>query len=240
MNLVRQSNIKVELIAHTPNPEKVITAASKLCYSSSDIEDILENCTNESISKFLNMIMKLGHGSILEHAVFTFAIEGISRVTEIQLLRKRTASPSVQSGRYVKRDCAEYAIPPQIANNKIAYDKYIRQLESCQKTYIELIDILKEEYPDKNEKLIIEDARYIQPQSIATKMIFTIDLRNLIELIKLRKCKRAQWEARAVVMLMEQSIKDIIPNISKYIGAPCEFGPCNEGKMCCGKPYEKR
>lgn len=238
--IVRQAKPRVELIAHTPNPEHIITAGAKLCYSSSSISELLENNTDEKVAKFINMIMKTGHGSVLEHAVFTFGVEGISRITEIQLLRKRTASPSVQSGRYVMRDSAEYAIPPQIRNSQRAFDLYMKQLESCQKTYIELIDILKEENPGKDEKLIIEDARYIQPQSLGTKLMFTIDLRNLIELISLRKCKRAQWEVGGVILQMEKLISEIIPNVSKFIGAPCETGVCTEGKLCCGKPYPKK
>lgn len=238
--LVKPSEVKVKLIAHTPNPEQVITAGAKLCYSASSIEELLEGNTDEKVARFINMIMGLGHGSVLEHAVFTFAVEGISRVTEIQLLRKRTASPSVQSGRYVKRDCAEYAVPPQIKNSPKAFDLYMKSIEDAQQAYIDLIEILKLENPGKDEKLIIEDARYVQPQSLATKLMFTIDLRNLIELISLRKCRRAQWEVQAVIRAMEESLKEVIPNVAKFIGAPCEFGPCKEGKMCCGNPYPKK
>lgn len=238
--IVKEAKTKVTLIAHTPDPEKIITAAAKLCYSSSDISDLLENCTEESIAKFLNMIMKLGHGSILEHVVFTFGIEGVSRVTEIQLLRKRTASPSVQSGRYVKRDCAEYVVPPRIAASPVAFDLYMEELERVQKTYIDIIDALKIDFPDLDEKLIIEDARYIQSQALGTKLIFTIDLRNTLDLIKLRKCRRAQWEARGVILLIEEALKEILPTIGKYMGAPCEFGPCKEGKLSCKEPYKRK
>lgn len=233
-------DIRVSLIAHTPNPEKVITSAAKLCYSSSDISQIMEGCTDDKVAKFINMIMGLGHNSVLEHAVFTFGIEGVSRITEIQLLRKRTASPSVQSGRYVLRDNAKYAVPPQIRKSKRAFELYMKQVEECQATYLKLIDILSEENPEKDIKSIIEDARYVQPQSIETKLVFTIDLRNLIELISARKCNRAQWEVQEVVVQMVNAIKDLIPNVEKYVGAPCEFGTCTEGKMCCGNPFPKK
>lgn len=279
---------KVELIAHTHNIEQLITSAAKMCYSPCTYQELVMKNDPETVSKFIKKIMSIGHFSVLEHAVFTFHIENISRVTEIQLVRKRTASPTFQSGRYVLRDNVKYTIPPKIAYNEKAMDVYMKSIEQSQKAYLELIDILNidnaEEYITndtngimtklmKDEKLTkdpsmrglpftqilkkfdideynkvikavtkksIEDARYVQPQSIQTQGIITIDLRNLIDLIAARKCKRAQWEIRSVAEQMIKAIEPLLPNISKYIGAPCEFGTCPEGEMCCGKPYKKR
>lgn len=253
---------KVELLAHTPNPEKVITSAAKLCYSNTKPSELFEKQTPESVEKFLNMIMKLGHGSILEHAVFTFAIEDISRVTEIQLCRHRTASPSIQSGRYVRRNPC-YFIPEEIDNDEIAKDIYINHCEMSTNTYLMLIGRLErvhiakklnitikdvyeldedvyEKERKKVEKIALEDARYALPQSLRTHGVFSMDLRNLIGFIGKRKCRRAQREVRLVAQQIYDLIEPLLPTISKYIGAPCEIGSCPEGDMCCGVPYPKK
>ncbi len=106
--------MKVKLISHTPEPEKVIAMAAKLCYSPVGTDEIEKDLTDESIEKFLNMLLSIGHGSILEHASFTFSIEGISRACSHQIVRHRIASFSQQSQRYVKLEQFEYIIPPEI------------------------------------------------------------------------------------------------------------------------------
>lgn len=256
----------VTLMAHTPEPEKVITAAAKLCYSNTPPSRLFENQTEESVEKFLNMIMAVGHGSILEHVVFTFAIEDISRVTEIQLCRHRTGSPSIQSGRYVRRNPA-YFLPQEIAYDSVAMDIYLNQCENSTNAYLELIDRLEHVHVSKNlnikvedsytlssddrskelyekerkkvEKIALEDARYVLPQSLRTHAVFSMDLRNLIHFIEKRKCKRAQSEIRMVAQQIYDEIAPVLPNIIKYIGAPCETGSCPEGNMSCKKPYKK-
>ena len=106
--------MKVKLLTHTNNPEKVIAMAGKLCYAGCNIDELEENLTREEIERFINMLVRIGHESPLEHATFTFAVEGVSRITEQQLTRHRLASYSIQSGRYVNRDTAEFYIPKDI------------------------------------------------------------------------------------------------------------------------------
>lgn len=257
----------VKLIAHTPEPEKVITAASKLCYSNTPPSRLFENQTPESVEKFLNMIMSVGHGSILEHVVFTFAIEDISRVTEIQLCRHRTGSPSIQSGRYVRRNPA-YFLPKEISCDSEAMKMYVDHCEQSTTAYLALIDRLEHVHVAKSlnikiedayvlstdtrsdslyekerkliEKKSLEDARYVLPQSLRTHAVFSMDLRNLIGFISKRKCKRAQSEIRMVAKQIYDEIAPVLPTIIKYIGAPCETGSCPEGNMSCKKPYTKK
>ena len=66
----------VRLIAHTPEPEKVVAAAAKLCYSDAHIPDLLDGLDEEKTARFLEMLSDLGHASPIEHASFTFGIEG--------------------------------------------------------------------------------------------------------------------------------------------------------------------
>ena len=100
--------MKVELLEHTPNPERVIAAAAKLCYSQVGVDDILEKMTPEKCESFIEMLMSLGHESPVEHVCFTFAIEGVSRSLLAQMTRHRIASFSVQSQRYVGKENFDY------------------------------------------------------------------------------------------------------------------------------------
>ena len=112
--------LRVELISHSPEPEKVIAAAAKLCYSSSSIEGILDGLDKEKTEKFLNMLISLGHESPIEHVSFTFGIEGVSRALLAQFTRHRIASYSVKSQRYVSEGRFEFVTPPEIAKNEKA------------------------------------------------------------------------------------------------------------------------
>ena len=91
--------MKVTLIAHTPEPEKVIASAAKLCYSSSDIESLMNGLTTDKIESFIKRLTNLGHQSPLEHCSFTFGVEGVSRSLTHQLVRHRIASYSQKSQR---------------------------------------------------------------------------------------------------------------------------------------------
>ena len=149
--------MKVKLIAHTPNPEEVVAQAAKLCYSHVGVDGIMEKLTPEKIEKFVDHLATIGHESPLEHVNFTFAIEGISRVTTHQLVRHRLASYSQQSQRYVKLEQFEYIIPPEIAKDSYARTIFIKHMEDSQKAYDELVDVLIENKLDKKYPTWIED-----------------------------------------------------------------------------------
>lgn len=137
--------LKVKLIAHTPNPEEVVAQAAKLCYSPVGVDGIMEKLTPEKIEKFVDHLATIGHESPLEHVNFTFAIEGISRVTTHQLVRHRLASYSQQSQRYVKLEQFEYIMPPEIEKNEEAKKIFIEHMERCQNAYDDLVQILIED-----------------------------------------------------------------------------------------------
>jgi thymidylate synthase (FAD) len=238
--------LKVKLLEHTPNPEKIITAAAKLCYSSIGIDEIMENVDSESTEKFLNMLMSYGHESPIEHISFTFAVEGVSRSLTHQLVRHRIASYSQQSQRYVKLKQFEYIIPVEIEKDEKAKNIFIKAMEQSQKSYNELVDILKDKYINEGlnalnaEKKAIEDARYVFPNACETKIIVTMNARSLMNFFKHRCCNRAQWEIRALADEMLKQAKEVAPVLFKYAGPGCLKGVCPEGKMTCGKINEVR
>lgn len=241
--------MKVKLLAHTPEPEKVISMAAKLCYSQVGVDEIAENLTEESINKFLNMLVSIGHESPIEHVTFTFGIEGISRSCSHQIVRHRIASFSQQSQRYVKLDQFEYIIPPEIEKNEEAKKIFIESMNKCQEDYDKLVEILfakhYQELLDKGvnekkaktqaEKMSIEDARYVFPNACETKMVFTINARSLYNFFHHRCCERAQWEIRELATEMLKVVREVAPILFNNVGPSCLNGACPEGNMTCGK-----
>ena len=137
--------LKVKIIAHTPEPDKVVAQAGKLCYSAVGVDEITQKLTEEEIARYVNMLASIGHESPLEHVSFTFAIEGISRACTHQIVRHRIASYSQQSQRYVKLEQFEYIIPPTIEKNPEAKRIFIETMERDQEAYNELVDLLLED-----------------------------------------------------------------------------------------------
>ena len=123
------SMIHVTLLAHTPAPEHLIASAARLCYSPSSIASIQDKLTDEKAASFVDMLAEIGHESPIEHASFTFGIEGVSRSLLAQITRHRIASFSVQSQRYVAEKAFEYVLPPEIAEIPEAAEEYKRAME---------------------------------------------------------------------------------------------------------------
>ena len=138
--------MKVKVIAHTPEPEKVISMAAKICNSSVGVDEIEQNLSDESVEKFLNMLINIGHESPLEHVSFTFAVEGISRSCSHQIVRHRIASFSQQSQRYVKLNQFEYIVPPEIEQIEEAKEVFIDAMNKDQEAYDKLVDIFFEKH----------------------------------------------------------------------------------------------
>ena len=231
--------MKVTLIEHTPNPEKTIAIAAKLCYSNTDLEYLTDNLTEEKINSFIEMLSEIGHESPIEHVSFTFGIEGVSRALLAQITRHRIASFSVQSQRYVKNK-DDFYLPKEIEENTLAKEIYNESINQSFESYIKLVDILQESYIKKGikdaEKKAIENARFVLPNACETKMIVTMNVRSLKNFFKLRCCNRAQDEIREVADEMLRLCKEVSPILFKNMGAGCVSGKCPEGKMSCGKP----
>lgn len=240
--------MKVNLIAHTMEPEIIVAAAAKLCYSKVDASEIMNNLDEAKVSKFIGNLMELGHESPIEHISFTFAIEGVSRVLTHQLVRHRIASYSQQSQRYVKIDQFEYIIPNEIAENKEAKDIFIKIMEEDKIAYDKITEILSRKAYDSYiksgfdgkkaarmaEKKAIEDARYVFPNATETKIVVTMNARSLKNFFKQRCCERAQWEIRELATEMLRIVREVAPIIFADSGPSCVSGPCPEGNMTCG------
>ncbi|NMA79220.1 MAG: FAD-dependent thymidylate synthase [Clostridiales bacterium] len=246
--------MKVSLITHTPNPEKIIAASARLCYSDSEIDELLNNLDAKKSAELVSRLIKMGHESTIEHVTFTFGIEGVSRSLLAQITRHRMASFSVQSQRYVRGDNFQFVIPPEIESSSRAKQIYLEAMENDIKSYNEITDILIDKHLEdlisqgmdekkakpKAEKMAIEDARFVLPNASHTKMIATFNARSLLNFFSLRCCNRAQWEIKSVADEMLKICIAIAPTVFKSAGPGCVRGACPEGTMTCGKISEVR
>lgn len=248
------SELKVKLIAHTPNPDKVVAMAAKLCYSKVGVEEIEEKLSDEQIAKFVNMLVNIGHESPLEHCTFTFAVEGISRSCSHQIVRHRISSFSQQSQRYVNLNETFDYVKPTIIECMDGYyetdefsnefDKDMKLIHNIYKKWQPKIQTFVEEsnYPTYGmtpEKVANENARQVLPNACETKMVFTMNGRSLLNFLKHRDCNRAQDEIRELARDMTKQLQEVAPVLFKTVGASCRYGKCNEGNMGCKSPLPK-
>ncbi len=233
--------LKVKLLRYTPEPEKVIAMAAKLCYSAADIDELAQGIEQKDQANFLQRLMDMGHLSPVEHVSFTFGVEGVSRSLLTQITRHRIASFSVKSQRYVSQqshgtETFNYIVPPRIKELGDEYvDKFQKQMRQIQVWYDEWIEALGNQGEKSNE-----DARFVLPNAAETKFVVTMNARELLHFFSLRCCNRAQWEIRNLAIEMLRQVKEIAPNLFKNAGPGCVRGKCPEGKMTCGKAKEVR
>lgn len=224
---------KVTLVRYTEDPEATVALAAKLCYSDRELPELTDNILAKDNSKFIEKLTDMGHLSPIEHASFTFSIEGVSRSFLAQITRHRIASFSVRSQRYVSEDSFGYVIPPAIeALGAAAVARYKGQMDTIMDWYADWQGALG--HGEKSN----EDARFILPNACETKMIVTMNARELMHFLELRCCNRAQWEIRSVAWLMFEEAVKVAPNIFKNCGPGCLRGCCPEGDKSCGKGEE--
>ena len=227
-----QKKLKVELLRHTPAPEEAIALAAKLCYSKASIDDLKDRISQKDQSSFIEKLMSMGHESVLEHVSFTFGVEGVSRVLLAQLTRHRIASFSVQSQRYVSYENGfGYIIPESIsALGEEAVRKYYKQMETIESWYIDWQKQLGNQGEKSNE-----DARFVLPNACETRIVMTMNVRELRHFFSLRMCSRAQWEIRRMAAEMFRLCYETAPSLFLDAGPACLRGRCPEGEKSCGK-----
>lgn len=219
----------VELIAWTPDPERTVAAAARLCYSPASAAEIARDMSPEKTRTFVEKLVELGHQSPLEHVSFTFAIDGVSRALSHQLVRHRIASYSQKSQRYVDEKEFTWIMPPSIEKNPGAKKLFEAQIEAVRRCYAELSVAVPR-----------EDARYILPNACETKLVVTMNARSLLHFFRVRCCNRAQWEIRRLAEMMLAEVRTAAPDLFKVAGPPCVTEKiCPEGDMSCGRLREQ-
>lgn len=234
--MAEAKELKVILIRHTLSPEETVALGAKLCYSKSTVEQLKDRISQKDQSAFIDKLMGMGHESVLEHASFTFGIEGVSRALLAQITRHRLASFSVQSQRYVGYEQGfGYIIPPRIQElGEDAVQEFARQMNTIEEWYRDWQSRLG------NGEKSNEDARFVLPNACETRMILTMNVRELRHFFALRMCERAQWEIRALATEMHRQCLEAAPALFKDAGPGCLRGKCPEGEKSCGRMNEKR
>jgi thymidylate synthase (FAD) len=233
-----EAALNVVLLRHTPEPEEVVAMAAKLCYSPANVEELKEKIEAKDQTAFVEKLASIGHLSPIEHVSFTFGIEGISRACSHQLVRHRLASYSQQSQRYVKEEQFDYVVPPSIKQDAELTREFEKCMDEAQENYTMVLQRL-EALGYKGEAGQ-QDARYLLPNAAETKIVVTMNARELLHFFRVRCCNRAQWEIRGMAERMLALVKDTAPTIFGKAGPGCLYAPCPEGKMTCGKIEEVR
>ena len=204
---------------------------ARLCYSKADIASLCEKVSKKDQTAFVEKLREMGHESVFEHASFTFGIEGVSRVLLAQITRHRQASFSVQSQRYVSyEDGFGYIMPPKIAAlGEDAQAEFARQMDTMHLWYTQWQERLG---PGEGGN---EDARFVLPGACETRMMVTMNVRELRHFFSLRMCSRAQWEIRELATRMHALCMEVAPALFANAGPGCLRGACPEGEKSCGK-----
>ena len=213
----------VKLLAYTQNADAICAAAGNSCYSERPSYEIVEDINSE---KVLSRIVGMGHHSVIEHAVFTFSVEGVSRALTHQLVRHRVASYSQQSQRYVSMKEPSFVTPHTVQDDPEALKVFEDTMAEIWAAYGKL----------ESMGIPAEDARYLLPNGCTTNITITMNARELLHFFSLRCCNRAQWEIRDMADKMLELCREVSPVIFRDAGPPCVRGPCPEGKLSCGKP----
>ncbi|GAB4266839.1 MAG: FAD-dependent thymidylate synthase [Candidatus Rifleibacteriota bacterium] len=208
--------MKLVLMRNTPDPDRLVALAARRCYSNRPADEIDDKLSESEISRLLNFLRQRNHLSPFEHADFSFSVDGISRALSHQLVRHRMASYSQESQRYVnymKVETLPFITPPKIAQNEKALEIYNKAIEQTLSAYRNMV---KAGIPP-------EDARYIFPNAVETKFVFTMNARSLFNFFEQRCCMKAQWEIRTLALKMLEEVRKVAPKIFKNAGAPCQF-----------------
>ena len=215
--------MNVALISYTPEPELTVAAAARLTTSNVSATELGERMSSDQVDNLLSQLLSSGHLSPFEHASFTFAIDGISRVTSHQLVRHRLASYSQQSQRYVSFKKLDYITPSTIAANPSLRTKYQETIHSAHQLYCEMLEA----------GIPAEDARYVLPSAAETRLVMTMNARELMHVCSLRLCLRAQWEIVELFQNVKSEVQKVAPRIGAELKPKCyALGYCDEQQSC--------
>jgi len=227
-----KTNIKVKLLFPTKEIAEqyylpIAYTAARTCYSEKYPEDIWEDALSgkipqEKMQKLIESIIESGHGTVIEHLWFTFAISGVSRSLSHQLVRHRMGvSFDQQSQRYVRYKHPQYTVPESIAEDSELLEKFVQAIEGNMELYSEML----------SQGVPAEDARFLFPNGIQTNLVMTVNLRELIHMSGLRLCTMAQWEIRKLFALIKAEVRRTHPFLAQFLVIKCvRMGYCDEAR----------
>ena len=198
------TGLNVELIAVTPDAERVIEQAGRTCYLSFD------RVGEHTQKEFVQRLLKMGHESPLEHAYATFRIKNCSRAMTHQLVRHRLLAVSQQSQRYVSEQAFEYVVPEALPQAYVA--DYHADMQAIQAMYAKW----------RERGLRKEDARFVLPNACKSEIVVSANFREWRHIFRVRLSPKAQWEIRQACTLILEQLSNHAPTCFEDIQA--EFG----------------
>jgi len=220
----------------------LIYTACRTCYSELEPDEIFRRAVDGDVAtdkqqKLIASVIESGHGSTIEHIVFTFAISGVSRTLSHQLVRHRAGVAfDQQSQRYVKYKGASTMLPTTLAEAPDELrERYEDQVDGALSLYGDLVDA----------GIPGEDARFVFPNATRTNLVMTTNLRALIHMSGLRLCTMAQWEIRRLFQLIRNEIFNVSPFLVSFLAPKCvPLGYCDErgnrDEHCPIRPHKDR
>jgi len=202
--------MRVLLLSWTGDCERLVAVASKLTITKKSMEEVWESMSEEEVEKWIEETVKRGHLSTWEHCVYTFYVSGVSRVLTHQLVRHRIASYTQHSQRYRAAE-GKFVTPPAIMKSEKMRESYEEAVKKSLRAYEELVAM----------GAPYEEARYALPQAIETKILVTMNARELMHFFSLRTCSRAQAEIRALAWRMLEKVREVHPRLWKWAGPRC-------------------
>jgi len=206
----------------------LIYTACRTCYSELLPEDIFERATTGQVATdkqqdLIRRVIESGHGSTIEHIVFTFAISGVTRTLSHQLVRHRAGVAfDQQSQRYLNYKRPSYMVPGSLADAPDEMrDRFVAEMDDSLAFYGEMLEA----------GIPGEDARFVMPNATRTNLIMTANLRALIHMSGLRLCTMAQWEIRRLFQLIRHEVFTVSPFLGSFLAPKCvPLGYCDEDR----------
>jgi thymidylate synthase (FAD) len=204
----------------------LVYTACRTCYSELEPREIFRRAVEgevapASMQRLISNVIESGHGSTIEHIVFTFALSGVSRTLSHQLVRHRAGVAfDQQSQRYVKYKGAATMLPATIAEGDPELrGRYEEHVDGALGLYGELL----------GSGVPGEDARFVFPNATRTNLVMTTNLRALIHMSGLRLCTMAQWEIRRLFQLIRHEVFNVSPFLGAFLAPKCvALGYCDE------------
>ncbi len=206
----------------------LVYTACRTCYSELEPQDIFGRATTGKVATdkqqdLVRRVIESGHGSTIEHVVFTFAISGVTRTLSHQLVRHRAGLAfDQQSQRYLKYKEPSYMVPGSIADaDEAIRDRFLDEMQGSLSFYEEMLEA----------GIPGEDARFVMPNATRTNLVMTANLRALIHMSGLRLCTMAQWEIRRLFQLVRHEVFNVSPFFGSFLAPKCvPLGYCDEDR----------
>lgn len=202
-------------ITHTRDGENLVEFAGRLCYRSWEV-GLNPNVTKVRTDQreYFENMLRSAHGSVLEHANYTFVFHNVSRVFTHELVRHRAGSAfSQESLRYVRLTSLGFRVPPVLESHSQRVIDMVEQLEEFQVEMAENLGLDEEGVPFHIKKEATSALRRLAPIGLSTAIVWTANIRTIRHVLASRTAEGAEEEIRYVFDHVGELISREAPNL---------------------------